>query len=257
MQDLVMQFLNHLAADGVTPPNTIHAYRTDLTQLIAFLDTQQIKQTDQLTPAAMQHFCDWLHSQGYAAATIARRVTALRAFGAFLVECGSVSTNPGSGITPPIRTRVPRPQFTQQQLLALCEAPLHRPCPEGWRDHALLQVLIGTGLRASTVASINVADVNLEDGQLRVREGSRAGRTVKLSCTVVMALATYLMLGRPHLVGEHTQGDALFVNQRGQRLTRQGCWVVVKQYARQLALNDVSLERLRLPGALPVHSSAA
>ncbi len=254
MKQVVDQFLHQLAADGTVPHNTLTAYRTDLLQFATFLRDHAA--TSVVTLESMQAFCSWLYDQDYAAATIARRITALRALGAFLVQTGMLPSNPGDQLRPPLRTRTIPHLLTPMQLQALCAQPLGEEAPESWRDCAMLHLLTATTLRVSDLLALNLDHVALETGMLRLPDTRGDGQPILLPPLVVMALATYLTLGRPRLLGDNAAEVALFVNQRGQRLTRQGCWGIIKKHAQRLALDDVTPERLRQAALAHQHRGA-
>jgi integrase/recombinase XerD len=134
---------------------------------------------------------------------------------------------------------------TPAQIEALRALMLRDSTPDGWRDRAMLEVLLATALRASDLVALDVDVSMLEAATLTVRGRGGKTRTLALTPAAVMALATYLQIARPKLQRAHMNERALFLNQRGERLTRQGCWVVLKQYARQLDLDGVTLEVLR------------
>lgn len=240
MQQSLRSFLEQLAVSQAVPTNTVAAYSADLRQFAAFVATHHPAVGDAPTTDAMRAFCEWLGAQGYAASTIARRVSALRAFGAYLVQTGAVASNPGDLLRPPRRARVAMAALTPEQVQALCAQPLGQPTPEGWRDCALLHALMATGLRASDLLALEVSDLSLAARSLRARQ-----RHLSLPAAAVMALATYLAIGRPALLGVRPDNGALFLNRQGQRLTRQGCWGIVKGHARQVGLDEMTLERLR------------
>ncbi len=245
MNDVLDGFLKDLCASRITQANTIAAYRSDLAQFAIFLSDQGVGDLAVLRPADMQAFCDWLHGHGYSAATIARRVTALRAFGTYLVQAGLVQANPADGLQRPRVMRTTPETLSGAQIQALRAATLQQATPEGWRDRALLEVLAAVGLRASEIVTLDLDHITLEANELVRHDANGAGVSVHLPPDVVMALATYLQLGRPHLLKRDTTEPALFLNVRGQRLTRQGCWEIVQKYARQLGFEGVSLETLR------------
>jgi integrase/recombinase XerD len=107
----------------------------------------------------------------------------------------------------------------------------------------MLEVLLATALRASDLVALDVGDTALEAATITVR--GRKTRALALSPAAVMTLATYLHLARPKLLRAGASEPALFLNHQGARLTRQGCWVVLKQHARQLGLESVTPEALR------------
>lgn len=249
MRQLLDAFFVHLGAGGTTPAGTLRAYRTDLNQLALFLATQGIDDPHALRTDNMHAFCAWLHERGYARATVARRVVALRAFGAYLEQTGILAANPCANLHPPAVARALRPVLTPEQLDALRAAMVRNRSPDGWRDRALLEVLMTTALRASALIALDTVDISLEQGAVTLRDRVGPVRTVALSPAAVMALATYLQLGRPKLLRADGSEAALFLNHQGQRLTRQGCWVVLKSYARQIGLDGVTPELLRQSAA--------
>jgi integrase/recombinase XerD len=250
MRQLLDAFFVHLGAGRTAPAGTLRAYRTDLNQLVTFLTAQGIDEPHALRADDMRAFCAWLHEHGYASATIARRIAALRAFGAFLTQAGILAADPCADLHPPAVTRAPRPALTLEQLDALRAVMVRNGAPDGWRDRALLEVLTATALRASALIALDTADIALEQATLTVRGRAGAVRTVGLSPAAVMALATYLQIGRPKLLHADAVEKALFLNHQGQRLTRQGCWVVLKSYARQIGLDGVTPELLRQSAAV-------
>jgi integrase/recombinase XerD len=245
MHEALDLFLAHLSADGAAPANTLQAYRTDLTQLVIFLTDRGIVEANVLHPDHLQAFCDWLQEHGYATATIARRIVALRAFGSFLVQTGILVADPCLDLHPPSVTRSSRQVLTPEQFNSLRDLMVRRATPDGWRDRAMLEVLAATALRASDLIALDLADIALETATVTVCARSGKARSVQLTPAAIMALATYLLLGRPALLQDTANESALFLNQQGQRLTRQGCWVILKGYAHQLGLQDLSPELLR------------
>lgn len=245
MQDVVTAFLDYLDADGATPPNTLTAYRTDLTQFTKFLVDRGIVDAQALHLDDLQAFCAWLHERGYATTTIARRVAALRAFGAFLVQTSVVTSNPADGLRRPATVRLASRGLTLQQLAALRATMVRDATPEGWRDRAILEMCASTALRVSDLVALDVEDVDVATAVLikRGRDGKRY--RVPLAGEAIMALVAYLQLGRPRLLRAGAPSKALFLNHHGQRLTRQGVWAMLKTYAQQLQFADCSPEILR------------
>lgn len=245
MQHTLDAFLSHLSAQGDTPAGTLMAYRTDLNQLIPFLADRGVNTVDLLCAEDLVAFTEWLYERGYASATIARRVVSLRALGVFLVQAGILPANPCADLRPPAVRRTLRPTLTPAQIEALRTLVLRNRTADGWRDHAILEVLTASALRVSDLMALNVEDISLDHATLLVHARSGKLRTVPLPAQAVMALATYLQLGRPKLQRANHAEPGLFLNQQGERLTRQGCWVVLKGYARQLGLDELSPEVLR------------
>ena len=245
MQTILDRFLQHLSANGASPTATLNAYRTDLSQCVAFLADHGINDVQALQPDDLQAFCAWLQERGYAKATIARRIVALRALCAFLVQAGILATDPSAALPLPVVARTVRPTLGPNQIAALRAVMCRDSSAEAWRDRAILEVLLATALRASTLVALDVGDVALEQAMITICGRRGTTRAVALLPTAVMALLAYIQLGRPKLARTNDHESALFLNQQGARLTRQGCWVVLKGYARQLGLDDLSPELIR------------
>jgi integrase/recombinase XerD len=243
MEQLLDTFFVHLSADGATPASTLKAYRSDLTQCVSFLAERGIVDIQALQPNHLQAFCAWLEQQGYAAATIARRVVSLRAFSAFLLDLSMLTSDPCANLNSPVVTRALRSTVTPEQINALRALMERDTTVEGWRDRAMLEVLLATALRVSDLVALDVGDIALEAATVTVR--GKKTRTLALSPAAVMTLATYLHLARPKLLRAHASEPALFLNHQGERLTRQGYWVVLKQHAHQLGMDGITPEALR------------
>jgi integrase/recombinase XerD len=243
MQQALNAFFVHLSADSATPASTLTAYRTDLTQCITFLAVRGITDIQAIQPDDLQAFCAWLEAQRYARATIARRIVAVRAFSTYLVAAGMLTTNPCVNLRPPLVTRTLRSTVTPEQISALRAFMQRDTTAEGWRDRAMLEVLLATALRAGHLVALDVGDSALEAATVTVR--GRKTRTLALTPAAVMTLATYLHVARPRLLRAHSSEPALFLNHQGERLTRQGYWAVLKQHARQLGLDGITPEALR------------
>lgn len=243
MQHTLDAFFAHLSANGATPASTLSAYRADLTQCLAFLTDRGIIDIDAIQPADIQAFCAWLEAQKYATATIARRMVALRAFSTFLVAAGLLAADPCANLRSPAVTRSLRSAVTPEQIDALRTLMQQHTTAEGWRDRAMLEVLLSTALRASDLVALDIDDITLE--RAAVTAHGRRSRTLALSPLAVMTLASYLQIARPKLARTQTDEPALFLNHQGERLTRQGYWVVLKQHARQLGLEGITPEVLR------------
>jgi integrase/recombinase XerD len=245
LQQRVDAFLTHLSAHGTTPAGTLKAYRTDLAQSVAFLAERGITNIEQLCSSDLHAYRAWLDTRGYATATIARRIVALRAFILFLVQSGALTSDLCTDLPPPLVTRRPRRVLTSAQIERLRALMLREGTADGWRDRAILEVLLATALRASELMALNLADVDLDGATITLHAGGRQARTLALEPETVMALAAYIQVGRPKLLRGQSDAGALFLNQQGERLTRQGCWAMLKTYARTLDLSDLSPELVR------------
>jgi integrase/recombinase XerD len=246
MQEYVEQFLAHMAGERGMSANTTAAYRTDLEQLCAYLRGQDVGAWPEVSHDSMLGFMLFLRERRYANSTVARRTAAVKSFFSYLVAQQHIPSDPTEQIDSPKVDRFPPKAISPNQMDELLELPLRSSSPEGMRDKAMLELLYATGLRVSELVALEVGDIALE--QMTVRCAGRAGRerVLPLSGTAATALEEYFDTGRPQLArGSDEQSTALFLNHRGKRLTRQGFWLILKGYAEQVGLHELTPHTLR------------
>jgi integrase/recombinase XerD len=229
-------FFEYLATEKGASPHTIAAYRNDLTHLLEFLTGQErITDWRQVTLPVLTRFVLWLMEKEYTTATLARRVAAVKSFLQFLVREGVIEASPAAELgSPKPGRRLPK-ALTVEEVERLLGAVGGGQTPEALRDRALLEVLYASGMRVSEVVGLNLQDLNLREGVVRCRGKGNRERVIPLHPTAVQALQAYLERGRPRLAPDLRQ-QAVFVNHQGERLTRQGLWLIVKGYARKAGL---------------------
>lgn len=253
MHDDVDRFLTVLVNERGFSANTIAAYRNDLSQFIAYLqnppeaDRQApVGQWTELSDGHLNLYVLHLRGRDYAASTVARKTAAIKSFCHFLLNEGVMRADPAANVaSPKVNKYVPRAISPDEvdRLLAQPGRDAAVGRPEGLRDQAMLETLYSTGMRVSELVALNVDDLDLE--RARVRCAGKAGRErlVPLRPSAVRAVVRYLAEGRPAL----SLGDeaALFLNHRGNRLTRQGFWLILKAYAQQAGIGDITPHTLR------------
>jgi integrase/recombinase XerD len=238
-------FLHQLQTKHGRAKNTVLAYRADLRQFSAALDElagHRVALAD-ITGDLLAGYADWLGTQGYRPATLSRKMAAVRSFLESHAVAGpdSVPELADALRPPPAPRRQPRLLSTQEvdQLLA---APLRSGSPRSLRDGALLAVLYATGLRAADAVGLRLSDLDLPEG--RLRRASDEGGWISLG-PAQPVLKRYLDEARPQLVHD-SEVSAVFVNQRGKPLSRQGLWLIVKHWADATGLGEkVSPHSLR------------
>ena len=256
MQQEIDRFLTSLAnkADKRGKENTIAAYHNDLGQFYAYVqDRRRIGALTAWTDIETNDIIDYifhLRQREYAAASVARKIAAIKSFFHFLMDAHIVSNDPSAPITTPQVIKTPPQVIDQAKIERLLAAPAQQTHPKALRDSALLELLYATGLRTSEVAALNINDVNLQTHIVWCEQSGKSPRAIHLNERAANALAAYLAEGRLSLMGAGVRNDALFVNHRGQRLTRQGLWLIVKSYAEQLGMAaDVTPHVLRSSSA--------
>jgi integrase/recombinase XerD len=241
MEEEIGHFLNFLSVEKGASSNTIAAYKNDLEQLRSYVLGLSINGDNpfwsQVDRGALLDFILELRRRRYADATVARKVAAVKSFFSFLQAEGILRTNPAESLNSPrVGKSLPKP-LSVREIDELLEQPARRSTPEARRDRAMLETLYATGMRVTELVSLDMKDLHLSRAGAYVRctgKGSKE-RTLPLQEQPLQALEAYLEDGRPHLVRDRGV-TALFVNRRGDRLTRQGFWLILKGYAKQAGM---------------------
>jgi integrase/recombinase XerD len=240
VEDRVDAFLHYMAAERGSSKNTTDAYRNDLTAFVQFLRANTLdgrNAAETLDRACILKYIQWLNEKQYARATVARKVAAVKSFCAFLLDSGDISVDPTSSVSSPRAPKpVPKPMSVEEVDLLLQE-PLKGGSAEAIRDAAMLELMYATGMRVTELVSLNVDSLHLNPAPAYVRclgKGAKE-RTIPVYEHAVQALERYLDDSRPVLLKNRPQ-SALFVNRRGERLTRQGFWLILKGYAKSAGI---------------------
>lgn len=245
MRDQLDQFLAHLASERKLSANTTSAYRTDLEQFISFVADRGHDAWHSLQRDDVIAFLIFLKERRYATSTLARRTAAVKSFCDFLVRTKVIVVDPTADLDSPRVDRTPPQSISVVQVDELLELPLRSSGPEALRDKAMLELLYSTGMRVSELVALDLDDVNLEAECVRC-SGRNKERQLPISVSTVTALEEYLDIARPQLArGSRHVDSALFLNHRGKRLTRQGFWLILKRYAKDLDIHDLTPHTLR------------
>jgi integrase/recombinase XerC len=239
MEAALAEFLRHLALEKNASPHTVKSYREDLTQAVEFFRQRQggtTPRTEQLTTRLLRAYLAWLHEQGYAKTTVARRLAAVRSWCRFLCRRGELSSNPADGLRGP-RQDQKLPHFVSREEMArLLETP-PGDTPMGLRDRALLETLYSAGLRVSELTGLNVADVDLDEGLATVRGKGRRERLALLGGPAVERLRSWLDQRRTLLGLRADRQPALFLNRHGTRLTSRSVGRLLEKYLAHAGLD--------------------
>jgi integrase/recombinase XerD len=232
-EDALRLYLEYLAVEKGLASNTIQSYARDLRSFLGFLKREKLA----WTAAREEDLVRYVHAEsraGLSARSMARRISALRSFFRFLVLSGFLKNNPASQLTSP-STWLSLPKvLTVKEVEALLGAT-DEAKPQGLRDRAMLEVLYGSGLRVSELASIKPPDLNLDDGFLVCRGKGGKERIVPVGRPACGFVARYLREVRPRY--ETGPSPFLFLTRRGRGFTRQGLWKLLKGYAGKAGLS--------------------
>jgi integrase/recombinase XerD len=237
-EQLVLDFLTHLELERGLARNTLEAYRVDLLQFRAFLAHRGLGAlaVDRDELAAFVEELANGPAKPPAAATLQRKAACLRSFYRHLHRTGMIERNPALELRGP-RLAKRRPQsLTRQEIQQLLAQP-RGTSPAALRDRALLELLYACGLRASEAIALERHDLDLEAAVLRADADGARQRPVSVAGSALAAIRDYLERGRPLLVGEREHAR-VFVNRRGNALTRQGLYKIVQRHASTTELTD-------------------
>jgi len=240
MQNHLTTFLDFLSAEKGASNNTIAAYRSDLEQLVEYLKAHgDGSRWEKVNRVLIQDFILDLKQRKYAETTVARKVAAIRSFFSFLAAEGILADNPTDGLASPRVGKMLPKAITPNEVDELLEQPCKRATPEARRDRAMLELMYATGMRVTELVSLDLENISVDRKNPFVRctgKGAKE-RLIPIHDQATEAVEGYVTEARPLIVRNKNE-KALFVNRRGERLTRQGFWLILKGYAKAANLRD-------------------
>ncbi|MFC1993260.1 site-specific tyrosine recombinase XerD [Chloroflexota bacterium] len=250
MKEAIDNFLNYLAVEKGFSRNTLFAYRNDLSQLASFVEEEAVKRGsipswEGFGRQVMLSYLLNLKERNYAVATLARKVAAARSFFDFMVAEGNMKDNPTQNMaSPKVGKSLPKP-ISISQVRRLLEQPTKLSTSEAKRDRAMLELLYASGMRVSELVSLDLGDVDKDGGYVRCFGKGHKERLIPIYEQAASVVEEYVKEDRPKLA-HNVDEKALFLNRRGERLTRQGFWQILKEYAKSAGLDaDVTPHTLR------------
>ncbi len=229
LSNLLDAFLGYLQLEKGASENTFDNYRLDLRRYVTYLEDQGIETINGVTGDQVRKWLRILHSLGLVDTTRARNLSAVRAFHKFLCRELNLDINPTSGIQGP-RVRRPIPDvMTYEQIQDLLALP-DTETPIGLRDRAMLEVLYACGLRISEMLGLRTTHLRAGGDFLLIMGTGSKERMVPIGIPAKEATKSYMRKGRPRLAKPHKRTDALFLNVRGEQLSRMGFWKILHGY---------------------------
>jgi integrase/recombinase XerD len=224
-------FLGYLSKDKGYSQNTLAAYRNDLAQMAAFITAERAKGIITSYDELLKSYLLKLREKKYSVATSARKVASAKSFFKFMVDSGRIKEDPAQHLpSPQVGKRVPKSLSPSEYQKLLAEA-VKLSTPEAKRDAVMLELLYATGLRISELVSLNTKNVDLQRDCVRID----SKRQVPFDHRLSVILGNFLRSDRLDLLYDESE-EALFLNRRGKRLTRQGLWQIIKGYASKASL---------------------
>jgi integrase/recombinase XerD len=234
LDPLAERYLSQLRVEGGLATNTLESYRRDLTTFQHYLARHRLRMGDSVSPKIVIAFLASLKQKPLAASSIARMLSAMRGWFRFLVREEIAEANPMRDLATGRRpVHLPR-TLTMQEVTLLLDLPVG-PAVEDRRDRAMLELLYASGLRVSELVGLGVSQIDLSAGCLRVMGKGAKERVVPIGQTARDVIIEYLEHGRPTLL-RGRPSRSLFVSRRGQALTRQAFWKLLRQRARRAGI---------------------
>lgn len=232
MEDQLKDYMHYMMVEKGLSQNTIVSYERDLKSYIKYL--QKVEQLSSLAEVTRLHiigFLQGLKDTSKSSKTIARHIASIRSFHQFLLRERVLERDPSVHIETPQGERKLPKVLSVAEVEALLDAPKQGGA-FGLRDKAMLELLYATGLRVSELIQLDISDVHLTMGFVRCLGKGRKERIIPLGNLAIEAVERYIERGRRELLGKNAT-DALFLNLRGERLSRQGFWKILKGLAKE------------------------
>ncbi len=220
-------FIDYLSIERGLSPNTLQAYRRDLCQFRDWLKKEFL----QVDSALIGNYLATLREKGNKSRTLNRKLSVVRMFYKFLYTEGKIDHNPVEGVSSPRLGRKIPSFLSEKEVEALLEASSVDE-QYGSRDRAILEVVYGAGLRISELVNLNLTDLNLKGGWVKVLGKGSKERIVPLGREACRWVRIYLRKRRI----ETTDKLSLFCNRYGKRLSRQACWKIIKKYSQKASI---------------------
>lgn len=244
MDILLEEFLNYLLVEKGLASNTIVSYRRDLESFFTYLKEHNIYQIKNINKKDIVSFLAYLKKEDRAAATIARRIAALKAFFKFLYQERYLEENVTAILERPKQEKKLPKFLTLEEVDKLLTGPVLNTAI-GVRDQAMLEILYATGMRVSELLNLGINNLNLEIGFVRCMGKGSKERIIPIGGKAIESLTTYLQWGRNKLL-KNPREQTLFLNNHGRKMSRQGFWKIIKTYAHKVGINkEISPHILR------------
>lgn len=237
MKDQVQSFIKYLTNERALSSSTLESYGRDLQGLINYLEEQSVANVGEIQRHHLSHYLLRLKESGRKVSTVSRHIASIRAFFHYLAVNGLIQLNPAIYIESPKQEKKEPSVLSVENAGLLLETPQPANAP-GKRDKAMLELLYATGIRVSELISLNVDSVNAQLNVIRCVGSGMKERIIPFGRMAATALDDYLQFGRSELLRHNESEPALFLNQLGTRMTRQGFWKMVKKYAKEAGISE-------------------
>lgn len=236
MRDYIELYLVYIQSEKVLSTNTVQSYGRDLRDLFTYLNNRGLTQIQEISAYDLMSYLSALESDGKSPSTISRMAATLRSFFGYMIDEGVIAQNPAKKLQTPKLVKTAQAIISQNEIAHL----LGQPDPTtiwGLRDQAMLELLYATGLKVSELIQLTVEDLNLELSFIRCMGTQK--RVIPIGIELNKLLGHYMNAAWPQMIKDSDPNSApLFLNHKGQGLTRQGFWKILKSYAQQAGIQQ-------------------
>ena len=241
MEQLIESYVTYLSDVKHSSQNTIQSYNRDLHKMQEYFRENGISGVEDINATSLGSYVLYLENSGMSTATVSRSIASIRSFFVFLLGRGIIDHNPTELIKPPKVEKRSPDVLTVEEVNLLLQQPSGRS-PKEIRDKAMLELLYATGLRVSELLSLKLEDIDLEMNYITCSDGGKY-RIIPIESEASEALSVYIRDVRPEMVKD---GDYLFANIKGEPMSRQGFWKIIKYYARKAEIDkDITPHMIR------------
>ena len=236
MDKAIPAFINYIKRSKGASANTEVSYQRDLKKLADYLQQEKkIDSWDKVTKTDLNSYMLYLEKSDYAASSVCRSVASLRAFFRYMAKRGMIVSDPSDELKPPKVEKKAPAILSIDEVTRLLEAP-KTDTPKGMRDKAMLELMYATGMRVSELLAMKTGDIHLDLSYAICRDRSKE-RVIPFSSSCAKALHLYLEKARETFVHEKDE-SYLFMNVQGKKMSRQGFWKVLKNYAEEAGISS-------------------
>jgi integrase/recombinase XerD len=242
MEEDIKSFLGYLVSEKKYSKNTLAAYKNDLSQLAEYAKSQASTSgagfsESRLTAGILSGYLQSLRGRRYTPSTVARKIAAAKSFLKYMVDRGKLRSDLAPNLSSPqVNKPLPKP-LSVSEVRRLLSEPAKHSTVDARRDKTMLELLYATGLRASELMGLNTRDIDTKRNTVRCLGTGSKTRVVPIDSPVARLVKEYIDSVRPDLLSDEKE-TALFLNRRGERLTRQGFWQIVQGYADKAELSS-------------------
>lgn len=232
MEEYIRDFLDFIKIERGYSENTIKAYEEDLKQFSKFARINDPRKVDrELIKSYLEH----MHDEGFSISSTERKLACLKSFFHHMLREDKIDLDPTSDLQLPKKAKRLPKALSISETIKLISAPRgnhHRAL----RDAALLELMYATGMRASEIIGLNIQHINLDVSFVKCLGKGAKERVVPVGKVALSALKKYLEEGRPKF--PRKDEEALFIDKNGERLTRQGLWLIIKKYVKAMGVKE-------------------